>query len=239
MKIHHIALFAAGLLLSAPMALAQPAPIPAPRTITVTGDGEVKVAPDHVMLSFTIAVDDKDIDRVRAQVEERTRKLLALVKQQGVEGKDLQSDYLNIAPRYQTGRLVGDNEFLGYFATRRVSVILRDLGKFEALIAEALRQGVTGVDQGEFRTSQLRQHRDQARALASKAALEKAKAIAAELGASVGQPYSIVENTVGYAPLRYQAQNASANAGGNNDGEGLAPGQLSVRAQVTVSFLLQ
>ncbi len=241
MLLRRLALFTVALSLFTPFALAQSVPtnVAAPRSITVTGEGEVRVPPDYLQLSFTIAVNDKDIDKTRAQVDDRTKKLLALIKQQGVEAKDTQTAYLNIEPRYQN-KLAGGTEFLGYFATRRVSVTVRDLNKFESLIAEALRQGVTGVDQGEFHTSQLRQYRDQARSLASKAALEKAKAIAGDLGGTVGKPLSIVENTSGSpTPARYQTQNATSDAGGGDDSDSLALGQLSVRARITVTFSLE
>jgi len=244
MKIRHIVPLAAALLLLAPIAWAQPASPPRDpslRTISVTGTAEMHVPPDHVLLSFTIVVDDKNIDKARAMSDERAKKLLALFRQLGIEDKDVQSDYLNIAPRYaeRPGLISSSSEFTGYFVTKRINVVLRDLSKYEPLIAEAMKAGATGVNQGEFRTGKLREQRDQARALATQAALEKAKAIAGQLGATVGKPFSISEEVVYPASPVNRIQDQNSSGGGAGVVDTLAPGEVIVRAKIDVVFLLE
>jgi len=104
----------------------------------------------------------------------------------------------------------------------------------------------------DFRTTELRKHRDEARALAIKAAQEKAAALAGELGQTIGQPITISENQSswwswygswwGYRWGGSATQNVVQNAGGSGATLGdsaLAPGQIAVNASVTVEFELK
>lgn len=102
----------------------------------------------------------------------------------------------------------------------------------------------------EFRTTDLRAQRDKARVLALTAAREKAGVLAREAGLKLGKIVSIGEASYGYASSygfgwgsRYGAgaQNVTQSFGGaslSNDST-LAPGQISIRVQVNVSFALE
>jgi hypothetical protein len=137
------------------------------------------------------------------------------------------------------GLVSSSSEFMGYFVVKRINVVLRDLSKYESLIADALKLGATGVNQGEFRTDKLREQRDQARALATQAGLEKAKAIAGQLGATVGKPFSISEEIVYPSGQLNRIQSQNATGGGAGVVDTLAPGEVIVRATVNVTFLLE
>ena len=63
--------------------------------------------------------------------------------------------------------------------------------KFEDLLSDALEAGVTHVQGIEFRTTELRKHRDRARSLALKAAQEKAELLADGAGRKIGKAISI------------------------------------------------
>jgi uncharacterized protein len=102
----------------------------------------------------------------------------------------------------------------------------------------------------EFRTTELRQHRDEARALAINAAREKAVALAGQLDQEVGEPLSIQEEQVGWWSS-YNAwwggrwgsgmsQNVIQEMGGATllADSSLAPGQIKVSARASVSFEL-
>ena len=73
-------------------------------------------------------------------------------------------------------------------------ITLKDISAFDAVLSDALEAGATYVHGIQFRTTELRKHRDEARALAIRAAHEKAVALAQELGQEVGQPHDIRED---------------------------------------------
>ena len=102
-----------------------------------------------------------------------------------------------------------------------------------------------------FHTTELREHKDQARALAIRAAQEKADALAGEVGQRVQDPLTIYEDQSGW-------WYGSGAWWGSRWGEGMmqnvvqevngytltadssiAPGQITVNARVTVSFAFE
>ena len=127
-------------------------------------------------------------------------------------------------------------------------VTLRDAKIFEPLLTALLQAGATHVHDVQFQTTELRRHRDEARAMAVRAAREKAAALARELGQQVGDPQNINESGwYWFSPrsswgARWQgagAQNAMQSAAGANVESALAPGLISVSAQVSVTFSLR
>jgi uncharacterized protein YggE len=111
--------------------------------------------------------------------------------------KYIQTDYISIEPRYQDAYLKDGyqkRELVGYVVRKDIAFTLKDVSRFEKLYSTILESGVNHVYGIEFRTTELRKHRDQGRALAIQAAREKAEALAKEMGQTVGAPLSISEN---------------------------------------------
>lgn len=219
-----------------------------PRLITVTGDAEVRVEPDEVILTLGVETWDKDLHAAKTANDQRVQKVLKVGEKFGIESKDVQTDFISIEPRYEDQW--EHKNFVGYFVRKTIVFTLRDTSKFEALLTGALEADANYVHGIQFRTTELRKYRDQARALAIKAAQEKAIDLAAELGQEIGNPYTIREDQVGWWSgynswwgSRWggaMAQNVMQNAGAPSGMESsIALGQITVNARVTVSFELQ
>lgn len=212
------------------------------RTITVGGEAEVKVAPDEGSISLGITVSDPDVNAARRTSDERFRELVKALKTAGIAERDIRSVSTTIQPRYDY--VEGKQIFREYVAERMVVATLRDLTRFEDAVTAALLAGGTNVGNLELRTSKLRQYRDQARQNAVRAAREKAEAMAGELGMKIVKPITIGEADMWESGWpRPMMQNAMTRAGGDdgaNDGSGgLAAGEISVRARVTVTFEME
>jgi uncharacterized protein len=223
---------------------------PNQRTITVSGEAEMKVVPDEVILTLGVETRHKDLAEVKRMNDQRMKEVLAAVLASGVASKDVRTDYLNLTPEYDYSSTTRRRTFLEYAQRTTVLVTLRDVSKFETLLTAVLRSGVEYIHGVDFRTSELRKYRDEARSLAMKAAKEKAVALAGALGQKVGKPKSIQEGQGGYGSSYggwwgrgYQgaSQNVSQFAGNSNASqEGpLAPGTLSIRASVSITFDLE
>ncbi len=215
------------------------------RSITISGDAEVKVVPDEVVINMAVETNNTDLDKAREENDKKVSSILAMVKKLGVEEKFIQTDYLSEEPRYDyTVQYNNERErkFLGYYMTKNISVTLRDVSKFEKLIADALKLGTNYVRGMNFQTTELRKHRDQARLMAVRAAKEKATALASELGQKVGKPIYINESS--YAEPMYKnvrmMQNASySDESAGSNGEVIALGQIEIKASVSVTFELE
>jgi uncharacterized protein YggE len=223
------------------------APAQSARPITTTGDAEIKVAPDEVILILGVETWDKNIQVAKKQNDERVKKVIALTKDFGIEPKHVQTEQINVEPRYRNGYYT-DEDFIGYFVTKTVVITLKDVSKFEDVFTGALSAGATHVYGIQFRTTELRKYRDQARALAIQAAREKARALAGELGHKIGEPQSIQEDYSGWwssygarwggAMTQNVVQNVAGGSAFSDEGT-FAPGQISISARVTVTFDLE
>lgn len=240
------------LALHAAPAAAQPAPEAAPRgqdprTLSVTGESEVRVAPDEVVVTLGVETFDEDLPRAKAANDARVAAILAAARERRVPEERVRTDFLQVEPRYrsQMDALVR----VGYVVRKTVVVTLRDVAAFDALLSAAVAAGATHVHGIDFRTTELRAHRDRARALAVDAARQKAEAMAARLGQRIGRPLVVREedNRWGSGYGRgwgargggMMSQNAVQDDGGGGGGEAsTAPGQIAVTARVSVTFEL-
>jgi len=218
------------------------------RSITVTGSAEVRVAPDEVVLTLGVETWDENINIAKSKNDDIVQRVLALARDSGIDPSHIQTDYVSIEPRYQD--TYETRNFLGYFVRKTIALTLRDVSKFEELLSSVLGAGVNYVHGVEFRTTELRKYRDEARSLAIKAAREKAQALAKELGHDVGEPLTISEEQsnwwAGYSAWwgsrgGMMQQNVSQSMGETSwDSAGpTPPGQITVSARVTVEFDLR
>jgi uncharacterized protein YggE len=216
--------------------------------ISVNGEAELRVVPDEVILSLGVETFSPILRTAKTENDERIKRTIAVARRYAVPAERIQTDYLSIEPRYRNGDIA--LERLGYVVRRTVVIRLSDVDKFEGLLTEALDGGVTHVHGVDFRTSELRRYRDEARTAAMKAAREKAALLSKELGHRVGDVLSISEASYGYfssygswwsGRRDMQSQNVVQSFGGAalTSDTALAPGQISIRVGVSVSFSLE
>jgi uncharacterized protein YggE len=211
--------------------------------ITVTGQAEMMVVPDEVAFSLSVVSMEKELPAAQAKNDEIVKALLALARQYQVPANKVQTGYISVSQRFTDEDVTKKPPvFLGYTVTKNVGIILQDVSKAESLLADIFKSGVSSIQGVSFRTSQLRKYKDQARAMAIKAAQEKAIALTKEIGQSIGKAYTITEespNTYAYSQNRsnnFAIDGVSTSA---SEGSTLALGQISITAQVTVSFELK
>jgi uncharacterized protein YggE len=226
---------------SAQGAAAPPAP---PRQVSVSGESTVYVTPDEVVIGVGVETFDKSLDATKKANDERSRTLLAAIKDAGVEERHIQTDDLRVSIDYNNGGAARGVE--GYLAHREYRVTLKDPKKTEALVDACLKNGANLLLGIDYRTTELRKHRDDARRMAIKAAREKAALLAGELGEQVGRPRTISEGSFGYYGWyggwnrggNYMAQNSFQvrDGGAGIEGQTIPIGQVAITAQVSVTF---
>lgn len=219
-----------------------------PPLITVTGQAEVRVPPDEVV--FTLAVENTDRDMLVAskKTDDSVKQILSIARKNNVKPEDVQTSQISVQPKYNTDDMPYEERskvsrvLVGYEVSKTTAIRLRDISRFDELLGDVIRAGITSLSNLEFLDSQIRKHRDEARRMAIRAAQEKAKLLAGEIGQSIGPAYSITEYTTDYgrASGTLQTQNASISAGSDASvsESAIAPGSISVTAQVTVRFRL-
>lgn len=217
-------------------------------TISVSGTAEVRVAPDEVNLRLGVESRDAKLDVSVKQNETAIAAVLKFLKDSGVDPKDVQTDYVEIQPQYDPDRRAQQIVPEFYLVRRNLGIRLRNMAQFDAVLAGVIKNGANHVMGIEFRTTELRKHRDAARQQAIRAAKEKASALAQELDAKVGKPESIQEQTHGgwwgwsatnpsISNAMFQNTTQTAPSGESPDGN-LAVGLISITATVNVTFAL-
>ncbi|QWP77706.1 SIMPL domain-containing protein [Lysobacter sp. K5869] len=249
-------LFAVLAVAARPAAAAFPADAnPDPRSISVSGSAEIKVPPDEVLLSVGVESRAIVLADAKRTNDADVAKALAFLRASGVADKDVQTDYVNIEPRYpydSGAKVVARLQPEFYVVRKSIGVRLTRVGAYEEVLAGLLANGAQYVHGIEFRTSQLRKHRDAARALAIRAAQEKADALASELGVRRGPVRSVSESysggwwrggsggwgNVGGGQAMQNVIQQTGDGGNGEDGT-LAVGQISVNATVSASFAIE
>jgi uncharacterized protein len=250
LMLSHVGRATALVLLALPaVGTAQPAPA---RSISVSGQAEVRVTPSTVNIVFGVETRHKELGAAKEENDRRVEAVVRSISALGVAAKDIQTDFIQVEPRYDetnTGTL------LRFYTVRKtISVTLKDVARFERSLSDALQAGASHVIGVQFLTSELRKYRDEARARAIQAAREKAVALARELNARVGKVVTIQEYGGGvpwhsynnaWSGMRYGGagmNQVSVQGGGNTgelSGDAIALGQIGITASVSVSFELE
>jgi uncharacterized protein len=248
-----------GLFLALSLAAASPAfaqIVQPPPQISLSGSAEVKVAPDEIMLNVAVETRSETLEPARLENDEKIAAVLAFLKQSKIKDKDVQTDYINIQPDYNYNNSSSASHVkpVAYIVRKNLEIRLTEVAGFQNILTGLLTNGVNYVNGIDFRTTQLRKYRDEARTMAIRAAREKAAALTSELGAKLGKVTSInaYDNSGyfgGYGGMNrgfngynssIQNQNVAAGGGVSDTAEDtFAVGQISVTATVNVSFLIE
>ncbi|MBI5564740.1 MAG: SIMPL domain-containing protein [Chloroflexi bacterium] len=217
------------------------------RAINVSGSAVINVQPDQVTIQLGVMSNDSTPDGVHSKNTAAIKRVIAAIKALGVADKDISTDYYIIRPLYNN---YDSLTITGYRINNIVAVKLKDVSKVSAVLASALEAGANEVVDVDFQTTQLRRFRDEARALAMKAAQEKAQALTSVVGTQPGCVLNIDESTGasyygGWWGGRYQpqVQNVMQNAPSGDqpsaDDGPISLGQIAVKAEVNVRFSLR
>ena len=200
------------------------------------------VVPDEAVFNMRAVTLDKDLLNAQLRNDEVVKKVLALARKYQIPATQVQTGRISLEESYSDEEATEKPRvFLGYFVRKSIAIILRDVSKAELLLADIFKTGITSIDNVEFRTTEIRKFKDQARAMAIRAAQEKASALAKEIGQSIGKAYSISEEGPDNSAASNSNSFRSLGAGGSYSAEEstIALGQISITARVVVSFELK
>jgi uncharacterized protein YggE len=218
----------------------------------------VNVKPDRALIKLGVQSNGRSAKEAQARNTATVQQVVKALKSQGIEAKDIATDWYMIEPLYED---YDSLRIKGYRIHNIIELTMRDVSKSNDAIVAAFQAGANQVVDVQFYTSELRKYRDQARELAMQAAKEKAEALTGAAGAEVGCVLHINENTFsnfyhggwwwyGWYPYNPSnpnlwtqnvVQNAAPTGGeapAQDDGP-LSAGQISIRAEVNASFGLK
>ena len=208
-----------------------------PPLVSVTGVGEIKVVPDQVMLRMGVETRADKLEDAKRDNDAKMKAMLAVLKQKGIEAKDVQTDYLSIQPQYPMDA-PGNVRIqpIGYSVRRNATVLLRKINAFDEVLSALIASGSNTVNNIDFRTSKLEEYSQQARLKAIQQAKEKATTLVSAVGGKVGRAYSINEEYSG--PVYKRAMGLYDTDAGSSDST-ISPGEITVTTTVQASFVME
>ena len=184
------------------------------RSFSVTGQGKAIAIPDVAEFTFTVVTQGgKDVASLQSQNTTAANKVIVFVKSEGVADKDIQTQYYNVSPDYQTyncnivpqvysgtsGSAIGvpsvqpcpPASIVGYTITQSVDVKIRDFTKIGDIMGGVVTNGANQVGQLSFTLDDPSTVQNQAEADAITKAKAEAKIVAQTGGFNIGRLLNI------------------------------------------------
>ncbi|MBK3745687.1 SIMPL domain-containing protein [Paraburkholderia aspalathi] len=212
---------------------------PAP-SISVTGEGEMSAAPDMAILNLTVLRDAKTAREALNANNDAMSKVLASMKESGIDDRDLQTGGFNIQPRYRypdDKNGLKEPEITGYSVSNNLTVRIRDLNK----VGNVLDTSVTlGVNQGgdiSFVNDNPAATITEARKRAVADAIAKAKTLTDAAGVGLGKVVEITEQSRRPMPVPLaRGKMMAMEASSASDSVPVAAGENNYNVSVNVTF---
>jgi uncharacterized protein len=227
---HAIALVVATTALLAAPALAQTPP-PA---ISVTGEATVSVPPDQAQIDGGVATDAKTARDASDTNNAAMGKVLLALKGAGIDEKDYQTSRLSLQPQYAPNRTGSQSPIVGYRASNRVTIRIRDVTKVANMIDLLVGAGANDIGGINFIVSQASKLLDDAREQAIADARRKAQIYAKAAGVTLGEPVSISEEGSGTPMFRARVATGMAASAAP-----VAQGEETLSVTVHVSWAIK
>lgn len=206
-----------------------------PSAISVSGEAHVSVAPDLAQIDAGVANDAKTAKEASDANNAAMGKVLLALKGAGIAEKDYQTSRLSLQPQYATNRSGGASPVVGFRASNRVTVKIRDVTKVAGIIDTLVSAGANDIGNISFEVTQASKLLDEAREQAVADAHRKAEIYAKATGVTLGAPLSVSEGG-GPVPLFKGRMAAAPMAAG---GAAVAPGEETLSVTVNVSWAIK
>lgn len=215
--------------------------------ITVAGEGEVFAVPDTAEFTFSIIEEGATATEVQERATTKTNDILAVLKEQGVEEKDVKTLSYMVAPKYEWQPLNCPGYYpcerkqvqIGFTLDQSVQVKVRDMGKAGELVTLTTDKGAKSVSGVSFTVADEDAAQASARKLAIDEARAKAEKLATDLGVNLVRIVGFYEEQGGM-PIPYMAMSSKVGMGGDAVEESvpavLPAGENQFKSRVNITY---
>lgn len=210
-----------------------------PVTVSVDGEGKVSAVPDIAELQFGVQTSrQKSAQAAMTELKTKMNDVVAAVKAQGIEDKDITTQSLSLSPvfDYADGRQIPQ----GFQASQSLVVKVRKLETIGDVLNVAVAKGSNQIGSVSFTIDDPTLLRSEARTLAIKLAKAKAQKLAVELGMSLGEIKGFSEGGYVPAPRQMYTNMMKADmAGAVAESVPVPTGEQEIVVDVTVTYELR
>jgi uncharacterized protein YggE len=221
--------------LPAPAVQAPAAPV---RSITVVGEGKVTIKPDVAQTNIGVEVLGDTVKQASTQNQETMNAVMAALKAQGIEDKDMQTSGYNVWVERPYVEGVPSDKVI-YHVSNNVTVTIRDLEKVGPALDAAIEAGANNIYGVTFSVADPSRLMSEARDKATQDALAKAGALAKLNQVTLGDLISVSEVIAQGGFYAAGLPRAAAEGLGGGGGGPITPGQLEVSVQLQATYSIQ
>ena len=203
--------------------------------ISVAGEGRIKGVPDQATITATVETKGNNAKDVKRENDKQMEAVLKMIKKMNLAPADYRTQRVSLNPIFDY-----EKKKTTYNATQTIEILLRDLSKYDELMEGLVNQGINRIDNVVFQSSKVAQYQSDARKMAMKDAKLKAEDYVSVLGQKVGRAMTITDNSQNYQPQPvYARMKSMAMDESASTRETLAEGEITITANVSVSFMLE
>lgn len=203
-----------------------------PSVVSVQGMGRVFAAPDIAVLNFGVNTGRQATAASTLEVlTEQMDAIIASAREQGIEEKDIATQYLYLNPAYDW--IDGQQISRGFEANQNLSVKVRDVEKIGAVLSAAASAGANQIGGVTMTVDNPEDLQRQAREQAIANAREKATALSKSLGVRLGKITSFTEGAQAGTPAYNMAYAEGMGGGG---GLPVPAGEQEIIIYVTLGY---
>jgi uncharacterized protein YggE len=201
--------------------------------IVVQGYGSVEQAPDMATITLGSQFAAKTADAALAEVSESTASVLATLKAQGIEPRDIQTSGLYLNPVWDDSyNKHGARRIRGYSAGNTVHIQVRDLDMLGGLLDQVVKDGANSFNGLSFGLQDASDAQNEARRRAVQDARAKAELYAEAAGVQLGKIISLNDGVTSAPQPMFREMAAAV----MSDAVPIAEGEVSTSARVSISF---
>jgi len=208
--------------------------------ISTSASAEVKVTPDRAQVTVSVQTENADVKMAQAENARVMDAVVKAIESAGIARTDIKTSGYSIYPVYDESTSIFGQKVKYYRVTNSLQVTVREVSRTGEVIDIAVGAGGNQVNTIMFMVSEELEQSLRAEVLAK--AVRKARADADVVAAAAGVTISgVKEITVGsyYPPVYYEnARAGSADMKVSSVTTPVEPGQVTITAQVTTTYLI-
>lgn len=226
-----------------------------PSTISVSGKGETTAKPDVAVFTYAVSEEAKTVAEAQDKSTAKTNKVLAALKANNVEDKDIKTTSYTINPEY-TSKIVScfdgpdrpipgctssQSVLKGYVVAQSIEVKVRDIAAAGKLFETVGSLGVQSVYGLTFSVDEPESLKAEARAKAIEDAKTKAQQLAKDLGVKIKKISYFYEDSGAYpyAEAMNMSMSAKADVGMMRTAPSIPTGEQKITSNVTITYEIE
>lgn len=203
--------------------------------LVTTGSAEVTAVPDEATVVVGVSLLSETAALAQSEVAMHMEQVRGALQRLGIPDKSIQTRDFRVGPEYEYRD--GKQVLRGYRATHDLYVKVDDIAGLGAVLDAVVSAGASTVREVQFGTSRAPELLQQALTAAVRNAREKAEALAEGAGITTLRVNRIQDHTGYAAPVRNEMRALAKEAFDAGAQTEIAPGEITLRAQVEVEFL--